>query len=110
MGAMTQPTDPPRYEPYQPQGGTGALVCPKCRGGMRTYERNGVHLEQCEGCRGVFLDFGELEHLTALEGRLSQQYQAPQQVMQAPPGYGPAWGHGGYKARRGGFSGLFFSS
>jgi hypothetical protein len=27
---------------------------------MHTYERNGVHLEQCDSCRGIFLDFGEL--------------------------------------------------
>ena len=26
---------------------------------MKTYERNGIHLEQCDTCRGIFLDFGE---------------------------------------------------
>jgi uncharacterized protein len=81
---------------------------------MRTYERNGVHIEQCDGCRGVFLDFGELEHLTALEARLSQPQlppQAyPQQYASPQQGYGPAWGSHGQKNRRGGFSGLFFSS
>jgi uncharacterized protein len=76
---------------------------------MRTYERNGVHLEQCEGCRGVFLDFGELEHLTMLEARFTQP--APQQYNQAPTQYGPAWGsYGGHTYRRGGLAGLFFSS
>lgn len=99
---MTHPSDPPPYEPYRPPASPGGLSCPKCRGAMRTYERNGVHLEQCENCRGVFLDFGELEHLTQLESRFTQ-----------PPvgGYGPAWGnHGGQRYRRGGLSGLFFSS
>ncbi|WP_197512047.1 TFIIB-type zinc ribbon-containing protein [Tessaracoccus coleopterorum] len=51
---------------------------------MRTYERNGIQLEQCGSCRGLFLDFGELEHLTQMEGRFVSQ--AP-----PPPGYGPAW-------------------
>lgn len=105
---MTAPTDPPPYQPYQPQGSANSMICPKCRNTMRTYERNGVHIEQCDGCRGVFLDFGELEHLTALEARVSQ----PAPVYPpAQPNYGPAWGsHDGRKARRGGFSGLFFSS
>ncbi|MEU5861319.1 MULTISPECIES: zf-TFIIB domain-containing protein [unclassified Nonomuraea] len=66
------------------------MQCPKCRGNMRTYERNGVHIEQCDNCRGIFLDFGELETLTRME---SQYHSAP-----PPPAPGPAWGaphHGG---------------
>ena len=39
------------------------LTCPKCHGPMRTYERNGVHVDQCTECRGIFLDRGELERL-----------------------------------------------
>ena len=44
------------------------LVCPKCGAEMRTYERSGLHVEQCSGCRGVFLDRGELERLVDAEG------------------------------------------
>jgi uncharacterized protein len=43
------------------------LICPKCRGTMRTYERNGVHVDQCSDCRGIFLDRGELERLVDAE-------------------------------------------
>ncbi|MEX5721037.1 zf-TFIIB domain-containing protein [Geodermatophilus maliterrae] len=43
------------------------LVCPKCQGAMRTYERNGVHVDQCTECRGIFLDRGELERLVDAE-------------------------------------------
>jgi hypothetical protein len=43
------------------------LVCPKCQGAMRTYERNGVHVDQCTDCRGIFLDRGELERLVDAE-------------------------------------------
>lgn len=43
------------------------LVCPKCGGPMRTYERNGVQIEQCRDCRGIFLDLGEFERLMAAE-------------------------------------------
>ena len=43
------------------------LTCPKCHGAMRTYERNGVHVDQCSECRGIFLDRGELEKLMDAE-------------------------------------------
>lgn len=113
--AQPVPQYQPPTEPARPAGG---LVCPKCRGAMRTYERNGIHLEQCDGCRGIFLDFGELESLTRLETQLAQTHVAPPapapqpQVVYAPqPQYGPAWGsHGHYKYRKHGFGRLFFSS
>jgi Zn-finger nucleic acid-binding protein len=44
------------------------MTCPKCHGEMRTYERNGIHVDQCTECRGLFLDRGELEHLVQAEG------------------------------------------
>ena len=43
------------------------LTCPKCHGQMRNYERNGVHVDQCTECRGIFLDRGELERLIDAE-------------------------------------------
>ena len=47
------------------------LVCPKCQGAMRQYERNGVTVDQCADCRGLFLDRGELERLIDAESRWS---------------------------------------
>jgi Zn-finger nucleic acid-binding protein len=52
-----------------------SMVCPKCRGGMRTYERSGITVDQCGDCRGIFLDRGELERLVDAETR----FNAPQQ-------------------------------
>jgi Zn-finger nucleic acid-binding protein len=46
---------------------TGGLICPKCHGTMRRYERNGVTIDQCGECRGIFLDRGELERLIDAE-------------------------------------------
>ncbi|MFI7587539.1 zf-TFIIB domain-containing protein [Spongisporangium articulatum] len=110
----------PPYQPPPQAGSAGApagqLTCPKCRGAMRTYERNGIHLEQCDSCRGIFLDFGELEALTQLEARFVQQPTAVQPAPAPAPynqqyGYGPGWGsHGSHKYRKGGFGRLFFSS
>lgn len=43
------------------------LLCPKCHNVMTRYERNGVSVDQCAECRGLFLDRGELEHLIKAE-------------------------------------------
>ena len=93
------------------------LTCPRCQGTMRTYDRNGVHIEQCDNCRGIFLDYGELEALSRLEAQWSQPPQAPPPAPGAPAP--PAWGQpqpGGYGYghgsghRRRGFGSLLFSS
>jgi Zn-finger nucleic acid-binding protein len=34
---------------------------------MMTFDRRGVHIEQCENCRGIFLDKGELEQIASAE-------------------------------------------
>ncbi|CAO5236675.1 TFIIB-type zinc ribbon-containing protein [Frankia sp. AgKG'84/4] len=107
------------------------LQCPKCHAMMRTYNRNGIQIEQCDGCRGIFLDYGELEALTRLEAQWSQpgppppappyaqpgQYAQPgaypQQSPYPQPGQHaqPAWGHGhGNRSKHGGFARMLFSS
>jgi Zn-finger nucleic acid-binding protein len=43
------------------------MVCPKCGGEMRTHQRNGVTIEQCRKCHGIFLDVGEFEQLLSRE-------------------------------------------
>jgi len=57
------------------------LTCPKCQESMRTYERNGVNVDQCTGCKGIFLDRGELEALINAEAGYSEP--APVQHNQA---------------------------
>jgi uncharacterized protein len=53
------------------------LICPKCQGLMRTYERSGVTVDQCADCRGIFLDRGELERLVDAEQGWQRGHQAP---------------------------------
>jgi hypothetical protein len=73
---------------------------------MRTYNRSGIQIEQCDNCKGIFLDYGELEHINQLENQWTQQVAPPQQ------GYAqPSWGHHGHHGhKRGGFGRLFYSS
>lgn len=61
--------------------GMSDLICPKCHGPMRTFERNGIHVDQCTECRGIFLDRGELEHLISAEA----QWMAAPAAPPAPP-------------------------
>ena len=67
------------------------LTCPKCHGAMRSYERNGVHVDQCGECRGIFLDRGELEHLMDAENRWNGPGQpaTPQPTGQQPGSQSP---------------------
>lgn len=87
---------------------TAELICPKCQGQMRSYERNGITIDQCNECRGIFLDRGELERMIDAEAAYPQSAEA------APP---PAdrghhqrgrSDHYGGKRRKGGFLGELF--
>jgi Zn-finger nucleic acid-binding protein len=62
------------------------MICPKCHGQMASYERNGITIDQCTECRGIFLDRGELDRLVDAEAAYStrgeqtqtgQEYQQP---------------------------------
>lgn len=73
------------------------LICPNCESGMNEIQRNGVHIDVCPKCRGVWLDGGEMEKLLGqvrqyeqeyeaeLEGYRRQQYAPPQPQGQTPP-------------------------
>lgn len=66
------------------------LTCPKCGSDMRSYERNRVHVDQCTGCGGLFLDRGELEALVAAENAWHQTPTPQQPPVPQPPQQG-AW-------------------
>jgi len=100
-----------------------ALVCPKCQGEMRQYERNGVTIDQCADCRGIFLDRGELEALIDANDAYNRRREGREPDTAAGDedeerGYresshgsrGTSSGHGGEQGRkrRGGFLGGLF--
>jgi Zn-finger nucleic acid-binding protein len=96
---------------------------------MHTVDKQGVHIEQCQGCRGIFLDRGELEQIANAErsfygghagapGHYSDsppphQRHGGARYGDSPPPYGhqrghysdspPPYGHHGGKKRRKGF-------
>ncbi len=66
------------------------LTCPKCQGVMRSYERNGVTIDQCTECRGIFLDRGELDRLVDAENSWHGESARP--AAPAPPSAPPVAG------------------
>jgi Zn-finger nucleic acid-binding protein len=92
------------------------LTCPNCHSPMRSYERNAVTIDQCTGCRGVFLDRGELERLVDAESAYYERERSPERPPERPPerrerddddwrrapspGYGYGHGHHGHHKRR----------
>ncbi len=91
------------------------LTCPKCGAEMRSYERNRVLIDQCLGCRGIFLDRGELEQLIDAERSYYAVSPPPGPGAVQPQGYGydqrdsDHGGHGSGRGRkRGGFLGDLF--
>ena len=50
-----------------------AIQCPKCGSAMTSQERSGLVVDECTGCRGIFLDRGELERLVDAEGAQGDQ-------------------------------------
>ncbi|MEO5314403.1 zf-TFIIB domain-containing protein [Pseudarthrobacter sp. CC12] len=95
------------------------LTCPKCAAEMRPYERNGVIIDQCTGCRGIFLDRGELESLMDAEASFYAarnpapgspqapyvQPASPQAPYGQPPYGQPPYGQSPYPERRDGHHG-----
>ena len=85
---------------------------------MLTVDRRGVHIEQCQGCRGIFLDRGELEQIANAEQSFYGAPMAqPARYSDSPPPYGghdrrrsghyndspPPYGHsGGHSSGHGG--------
>ena len=66
---------------------------------MRSYERNGVTVDQCTDCRGLFLDRGELERLVDAESAFHDAPTAPR--YDEHRGYGEYSHHGrSYRSAR----------
>ena len=67
-GPATSPSSRARAAAPKPQpaGDERSLPCPRCETrSLIEVERDGVTIDRCRRCRGIWLDRGELEHLLA---------------------------------------------
>lgn len=86
------------------------MPCPVCKVALVMSDRQGVEIDYCPQCRGVWLDRGELDKIiersaaTEMPTQPAAAPQAPPQGGFAPQGYPmphQGYGHGyPYKKRR----------
>ena len=80
------------------------LACPACRVDLVMTDRQGIEIDYCPKCRGVWLDRGELDKI--IERSAAYETGSAPQAFAEPgrpaPGYGQPWdgghsgGHGGH--------------
>lgn len=120
--------------PAAPTASTG-LLCPVCRVDLVMSSREGIEIDYCPRCRGVWLDRGELDKIIERSAMYQEAPSGTQQPSAAgsepPPPPGPvvapqgaaypnypsqdghrgqsSWGHGGHHGSgHGGFLGRLF--
>ena len=77
------------------------LRCPTDQSSLTSHERNGVTIDRCMECGGIFLDRGELERLIDTEGRSNDEHgRRDQEYRKAEDEHGD-----GRRRRRGSFLG-----
>ncbi|HEX2951348.1 MAG TPA: zf-TFIIB domain-containing protein [Armatimonadota bacterium] len=56
------------------------MICPVCGNTLRAIERSGIEIDICPGCKGIWLDRGELDKIIQREASsMEQGYEAPPQ-------------------------------
>ncbi|HEX2793277.1 MAG TPA: zf-TFIIB domain-containing protein [Croceicoccus sp.] len=83
-----------------------AMSCPVCRVPLAMSDRQGIEIDYCPQCRGVWLDRGELDKIIERSAPPSapqppqppQAPQAPQAPVPPMPSQGP-WDRSGYGER-----------
>jgi Zn-finger nucleic acid-binding protein len=80
-----------------------AMKCPVClQPDLVMTERQGIEIDYCPQCRGVWLDRGELDKI--VERSAAQPAAPPMQQPATPPTQQPAYGqppaYGGYDRHR----------
>ncbi len=81
-----------------------AMLCPVCKVPLSMSDRQGIEIDYCPQCRGVWLDRGELDKI--IERSAPEAPVAPQPAPQmAPPPQQQSspWGGGGYDDRNRGY-------
>ena len=75
-----------------------AMACPVCRVPLAMSDRQGIEIDYCPQCRGVWLDRGELDKIV----ERSAGDAAPPPRSAAPPPAAPPRGYDDDRYRQGG--------
>ncbi|WP_343518768.1 zf-TFIIB domain-containing protein [Sphingomonas sp.] len=70
------------------------MLCPVCKTGLHMSDRQGIEIDYCPQCRGIWLDRGELDKIIERSG--ATEAPAPPAAPPAPPQQqGGPWQQGG---------------
>ena len=78
---------------------TQGMLCPVCRVDLVLADRQGIEIDYCPQCRGIWLDRGELDKIIERNASYEDTRAAPPAPAQGAvpmPGYAQPWG-GGYR-------------
>ena len=82
------------------------MLCPVCRVDLVMSERQGIEIDYCPKCRGVWLDRGELDKIVERSAPEAAPARPATPAGAHPGGYG--YGHGKpYKKRKSWLSEIF---
>lgn len=85
------------------ESGTG-MLCPACRIPLTMSERQGVEIDYCSQCRGVWLDRGELDKIIERsEAKLPEPERPSGRDNHGRDRHGEEYRGGGRHGRRKGF-------
>jgi Zn-finger nucleic acid-binding protein len=56
------------------------LLCPNCKTDLSIAERQGIEIDFCPQCRGVWLDRGELDKIIERSGTFDREPVSPERV------------------------------
>ncbi|MEN9392062.1 MAG: hypothetical protein RLZZ104_405, partial [Pseudomonadota bacterium] len=78
-----------------------AMPCPVCRVPLAMSDREGIEIDYCPQCRGVWLDRGELDKIIERSAAPQVQPGAPHAPYPAQPfGQPPSFGHKEYRYKK----------
>jgi Zn-finger nucleic acid-binding protein len=61
------------------------MLCPVCKIGLQMSDRQGIEIDYCPQCRGIWLDRGELDKIIERSGAEAPQAPPPPQQPNYPP-------------------------
>jgi Zn-finger nucleic acid-binding protein len=71
------------------------MACPVCKTGLAMSERQGIEIDYCPNCRGIWLDRGELDKIiersATAEPPAAPVPPTPPAPPQPPSGYAPGY-------------------
>ncbi|WP_088184817.1 TFIIB-type zinc ribbon-containing protein [Sphingobium sp. Z007] len=71
------------------QAAVSAMLCPVCHVGLAMTDRQGVEIDYCPQCRGVWLDRGELDKIIERSGQGGGAPPPPQPAPFGQASYRP---------------------